>query len=219
MEDSRYTLDELVARLAAEIDEAALEPTNGQVQAVPDRRTLRYYTTLGVLDRPELSGRQAFYGRRHLLQALAIKRLQAEGLGLAAVQRRLAGLPDAELAAVARPAGTAARPERFWAGAPAAAPPAGRPRGTGPALPPSAPVPAPAAPGTRAPRRRSPTSTPPTGASLLSGLPLGDGAVLLLPASPALAAADSAALAAVQVAAAPLLAHLRRTGLLAPGDH
>ena len=72
--------------------------SNGRVRDVPDLRTIRYYTTLGLLDRAaEMRGRTAFYGGRHLLQLVAIKRLQAQGLSLAQVQRQLAGAPDAVL--------------------------------------------------------------------------------------------------------------------------
>ena len=69
-----------------------------RVSAAPDERTLRYYQSLGVMDRPiRHEGRQAIYGYRHLLQALAVKALQAEGLSLAQVQRALAGADDATL--------------------------------------------------------------------------------------------------------------------------
>lgn len=73
-------------------------PANGQVRAVPDARSIRYYTTLGLLDRPTMQGRTALYGRRHLAQLVAIKRLQAEGLALAEIQRVLPTFDDAELA-------------------------------------------------------------------------------------------------------------------------
>lgn len=96
--DTTFTL----AALAAEV--ARLSPALGagaadeRVSAVPDERTLRYYQSLGVLDRPtRYDGRQAVYGYRHLLQALAVKALQAQGLSLAQVQRSLAGATDALL--------------------------------------------------------------------------------------------------------------------------
>lgn len=72
-------------------------PANGQVRAVPDERSIRYYTTLGLLDRPALRGRTALYGPRHLAQLIAIKRLQAEGKPLAEIQRILPTLDDAAL--------------------------------------------------------------------------------------------------------------------------
>ncbi len=72
--------------------------SNGRVRDIPDLRTIRYYTTAGLLDRPaEMRGRTALYGRRHLLQLVAIKQLQARGLSLSQVQERLAGATDAML--------------------------------------------------------------------------------------------------------------------------
>ncbi len=71
---------------------------NGRVRDIPDLRTIRYYTTAGLLDRPaEMRGRTALYGRRHLLQLVAIKQLQARGLSLSQVQQRLTGATDAML--------------------------------------------------------------------------------------------------------------------------
>ena len=73
-----WTIDELgaVVALALSVDYAG--QANGRVREVPDRRTIRYYTTLGLIDRPaRMRGRTALYGRRHLLQLVAIKRLQA----------------------------------------------------------------------------------------------------------------------------------------------
>ena len=93
------TLGEAVRR-ALDGEEA---PANGQVRAVPDIRTIRYYTTLGLIDRPaELRGRTALYAPRHVLQLVAVKRLQAEGLSLADIQARLTGLPDSKLRRLAR---------------------------------------------------------------------------------------------------------------------
>src|SRR5262249_5101766 len=46
--------------------------------------------------------RTALYGRRHLLQLVAIKRLQARGLSLAQVQEELLGLPTTALARLAK---------------------------------------------------------------------------------------------------------------------
>src|SRR5262245_17055321 len=49
-----------------------------------------------------MRGRTALYARRHLEQLVAIKRLQAEGLSLAEIQARLAGIAPKELRALAR---------------------------------------------------------------------------------------------------------------------
>src|SRR5262249_14223351 len=97
-----WTLDELGARVALALSEGYNGQSSGRVRDVPDRRTIRYYTTLGLLDRPaEMRGRTALYGRRHLLQLVAIKHLQARGLTLAEIQERLLGLPNSRLEGVA----------------------------------------------------------------------------------------------------------------------
>ena len=90
-------LDELSNRVAGELAERGLlgAATDARVSAAPDARTVRYYATLGLLDRPRIEGRQARYGERHLLQLLAIKALQA-----VEIQQRLYGRSDAELKAL-----------------------------------------------------------------------------------------------------------------------
>ena len=116
--DALWTLPELVAEVAARI--AALPaPKNGQVRAVPDERTVRYYVTLGLLDRPSaMRGRTALYGPRHVAQVVAIKRLQAMGRSLQEIQAVWPTLDDptlARMSGVALPA--AARPTaraEFW---------------------------------------------------------------------------------------------------------
>lgn len=121
-DDGCWTIDELSAEVADAL--AADDPgqSNGRVRAVPDRRTIRWYTTIGLLDRPvAMRGRTALYGRRHLLQLVAIKRLQARDHALAAVQQAIVGATDATLADIAGLPVTApaTRPtptrDRFWA--------------------------------------------------------------------------------------------------------
>jgi len=92
-----WTLSELVAEVAART--AALPaPRNGQVRAVPDERTIRYYATLGLLDRPSATrGRIALYGRRHAAQLVTIKRLQSMGRALSEIQALWPSLDDCEL--------------------------------------------------------------------------------------------------------------------------
>ena len=114
---SLWTIKELGRKVAEALSRDYQGPANGQVRAVPDRRTIRYYTTLGLLDRPaRMRGRTALYGRRHLLQIVAIKRLQARGLALAAIQQELGGLTDRRLAEIARMPGNdgGRRGQKFW---------------------------------------------------------------------------------------------------------
>src|SRR5207237_7854518 len=95
-------LDDLSVRIERELGARGLlgAAADARVSAAPDARTVRYYTTLGLLDRPRIEGRQARYGERHLLQLLAIKALQAFDLPLAEIQQRLYGRSDAELKAL-----------------------------------------------------------------------------------------------------------------------
>jgi hypothetical protein len=113
-----WTLSELVAQVATRI--AALPaPKNGQVRAVPDDRTIRYYVTLGLLDRPcAMRGRTALYDQKHVAQVVAIKRLQAMGRSLSEIQAlwptlddpTLARMSGVELPLAVKPAARAA----FW---------------------------------------------------------------------------------------------------------
>ena len=138
--DDLWTLDELAARVADALAVGYDGPANGRIRGVPDGRSIRWYTTVGIVDRPAaFRGRQAVYGERHLLQLVAIKRRQAAGRTLAEIQAELAGATDGQLRAIADvraaeaaqaapavQAATAApaRP-RFWASAPPApSPPA-----------------------------------------------------------------------------------------------
>jgi MerR HTH family regulatory protein len=111
---TEWTLDQLAERVGAALSVDYDGQASGRVREVPDQRAIRYYTTIGLVDRPAaMRGRTALYVRRHLLQLVAIKRLQAGGLTLARIQRELAGATDAQLERVARvpplegPAGTA----------------------------------------------------------------------------------------------------------------
>jgi DNA-binding transcriptional MerR regulator len=95
-------LEELSGRVAEELGGRGLlgAAPDARVSAAPDGRTVRYYTTLGLIDRPRIEGRQAQYGERHLVQLLAIKALQALELPLAQIQQRLYGRSDGELKAL-----------------------------------------------------------------------------------------------------------------------
>lgn len=121
-----WTIHELGERVEAALSTDYEGPASGRIRAVPDSRTIRYYTTLGLIDRPAaMRGRTALYGPRHLQQIVAIKRLQAEGLTLQQVQQRLAGVAETDLADIARveeiveaegppPPAAPARARAFW---------------------------------------------------------------------------------------------------------
>jgi DNA-binding transcriptional MerR regulator len=203
-----WTLDELTERVGAALSVGYHGQPSGRVRDLPDRRAIRWYTTIGLVDRPAaIRGRTAMYGPRHLLQLVAIKRLQAQGRSLVAIQAELAGASDTRLAQVAQlPAPTR----------PAAVEAAEAPAATLAAAPAIA----------RAPVRPAhfwrerPTeavdagdATPVGGAdevATLRGVRLGERATLLLdPARPL----DDADLRAILDAARPLLEALRARGL------
>lgn len=117
---AEWTLDGLVAeveRLLARLDLDA-SALDGRVNAAPDVRTVRYYTSLGLLDRPRIEGREGRYGRRHLLQLTAIKVLQAGGLSLGDVQERLYARSDRELTALLETAARIRKPRERRAARP-----------------------------------------------------------------------------------------------------
>jgi len=195
-----WTIAELGERIARALarDDA---PESGRIRAVPDERAIRYYTTLGLLDRPALRGRTALYGPRQLAQLVAIKRLQAGGKSLAEIQHELPGLDDAALAAlsgvaltpVPRPKGRAG----FWKAAPVEA------------------APVEAAPAGRQPWLGSPApSSPALGSPALRlELDLGEGVrISFAPARP-LSDHD---LVALRLAGASLLAYLVDRALVDP---
>lgn len=209
MTDTGWTIAELAARVADALGDGYAGPPNGRVRDLPDARAIRWYATIGLVDRPAaMRGRTALYGPRHLLQLVAVKRLQARGRTIAQIQqelagagesalREIAGVPDALLdpgaAPTASPTGPGAaeppaRPARFWAERPAAPPPP---------TPPTPPTPPPPPEADRLPP------------ALLTGVPLGGGAVLLLAAAP-----DPSDLSAITAAAGPLLDLLSARGLL-----
>jgi DNA-binding transcriptional MerR regulator len=182
MADIRWTLDELNAQAVRALGDGAARELGP--------RTLRYYATLGLLDRPSaMRGRQAFYGERHLLQLVAIKRLQALGLTLADVQARLRGagttalqglaaLPDGFVVGDASVVVSDRDDEEFWA--------------------------------------RTPMSEVNTPRAQLVTVPLDPAVTLNLASHHALSSAD---LDAVHAAAAELLRVLRARGLIAQDPH
>ncbi|MFC4854725.1 MerR family transcriptional regulator [Actinophytocola glycyrrhizae] len=102
MSDELYTLEQLSERVADLLAADYDGQRSGRVRELPNARTIRWYTTIGLVDRPLATrGRVALYGERHALQLAAIKKLQARGLALAEVQERLLGSTDAELARLA----------------------------------------------------------------------------------------------------------------------
>ena len=79
----------LAAHVTALVDSAGLRPTNASARAAPSARSVRFYVSHGLLDRPEGAGTAATYGYRHFLQLLAIKIRQREGQTLETIKREM----------------------------------------------------------------------------------------------------------------------------------
>lgn len=72
---------ELAGEAAKILAESGLAQERGTVSEVPDERTLRYYLGEGLVSPAEdKQGTASVFGYRHLLQLLAVKKLQAEHL-------------------------------------------------------------------------------------------------------------------------------------------
>jgi DNA-binding transcriptional MerR regulator len=94
VDEPEWTLDELARRADRAL---AVEDVRA-----PNGRAIRWYAMKGLVDRPSIGpGHAARYGERHLLQLVAVKRLQARGMTLAEIQRELAGATQETLRRVA----------------------------------------------------------------------------------------------------------------------
>ncbi|GIH68133.1 MerR family transcriptional regulator [Sphaerimonospora thailandensis] len=201
--DEAWTIGELARRAAALLGGGGVDGgvnggvdggVNGRVREVPNERLIRWYTTIGLLDPPlARRGRVAIYGRRHLLQLVAVKRRQADGLSIAAIQAELAGATDAMLQRIADlpadppvEAAPASR-DRFWVRDTAAHTMAAPAPETG--------------------------SAPPDG--VVFGVRLTPGVTVMLDGAGRTPTPDEAA--AIRLAAGPLLAALTELGLTREG--
>jgi DNA-binding transcriptional MerR regulator len=198
MSDELWTIEQLPDQVAALLAHNYEGQRNGRVRELPNGRTIRWYTTIGLVDRPAATrGRTALYGRRHLLQLAAVKKLQSAGRTLAEIQALLVGATDRQLVELAElppvdvnwPRTTVSFSKDFWKTTAH-----GRPT---------------AAPETNADSVSDSASDTVTKA--VHGIRLGDSVTVVLDA--ATRAPDADELAAIESAAAPLLELLGRMGL------
>lgn len=123
------------------IEEMVPAQSRFNVSDLPDGRTLRYYQTLGLIDRPVRYQGRSVYMQRHLLQLVAVKLLQADQFTLSKIQQLLTETDDKGLREIIRQrAGTldlllqatGAEPDAAATGLPAAQPAASRHAATAP---------------------------------------------------------------------------------------
>lgn len=74
--DEELTIDELAARAGVTV------------------RTVRFYSSRGLIPPPRLRGRLGLYGADHLARLDLIRELQTLGFTLSAIERHLEGIPD-----------------------------------------------------------------------------------------------------------------------------
>jgi hypothetical protein len=198
-------LEQLAEQAARALADAEVRVANGRVTGVPDGRLIRWYTTIGLLDRPLPGpGRVARYGPRHLLQLVAVKRLQAQGRPLAEIQLQLAGATDTMLRRIADlppglddPGADDAMfrgPRRLRPPAPFAAPAPSVPVPSMPSVPapPMPSVPAPSVPAPSVPAPSVPAPSVPARAAPANGMPAEQAPSRFWTARPPIAQPDGA---------------------------
>lgn len=92
------TIDELAAAADKYLSQLVPHQSRYKVQATPDTRTIRYYTSRGLLPKPGgTQGGRARYQGSHLLRLILIKKLQAEYQSLKRITQIMKSLSDAAI--------------------------------------------------------------------------------------------------------------------------
>ena len=96
--ETSLTLKKMISILKELLPVIAPEQSRYLVTTVPTERTIRFYTTKGLVDNPlGREGQLALYGYRHLLQVLAVKYLQSHYLPLRKIQSIVGKASNREL--------------------------------------------------------------------------------------------------------------------------
>ena len=94
------TIDQLLAESIQMLEQLGVEQDpQSRVSAWPDLRSFRMYRTQKLIDDPNTKvGVSGVYGRKHVLQLVALKAMQAQRLPLREIRTRLAGMDESALA-------------------------------------------------------------------------------------------------------------------------
>ena len=76
----------------AQIANKELQGTQG-IDPGLNERLIRYYVTMGVIDRPRRSGKEALFGFRHFSQLLILRRLLDQGLSISNIRQMFQTVP------------------------------------------------------------------------------------------------------------------------------
>lgn len=91
-------MEGLVSAAAELLPSLVGSQTRYKVTEIPDERTIRYYMSEGLVDRPlGYRGAGGLYGTKHLLQLVAVKRLQSDSLSIKQIKEIVTGLDEAGL--------------------------------------------------------------------------------------------------------------------------
>src|SRR5438552_16271731 len=97
--EKEFSLEELAQAVQAWCEEHRTYPANGQAAEEITERTIRYYRTLGLLD-PPLGNYAKTFSEKHILQLIAIRLYQAQGLPLRKIRDELYGMSLEDLVAM-----------------------------------------------------------------------------------------------------------------------
>jgi len=102
---------ELADEAARLLDQFVPHQERGSVSEVPDERMVRYYSSEGLIAAPEgRQGSAAVYGYSHLLQLLAVKKLQADHLSIKNIRELVEGKTERDLEQILDVGSRAERP-------------------------------------------------------------------------------------------------------------
>ncbi len=101
MKNGIYSISELAQEVNTWCQHHRVEPLHRRVGPEVTVRNIRYYQSLGLVDRPA-GPHGVGFSEKHRLQLIAIRLLQAKGLPLDKIQSLLYGRTEEELAEVER---------------------------------------------------------------------------------------------------------------------
>jgi len=94
----KFNIEELVEHAARIIPILVPKQERYKVTDFPDVRTVRFYATRGLIDKPDrYDGQQSIYTFKHLLQLIVIKYLQSQYLTIKKIGQIFEGLSETEL--------------------------------------------------------------------------------------------------------------------------
>ena len=96
--ETSFTMPQFIAILREQIPQVAPAQTKYRVTEIPSERTIRFYTTNKLVDKPVAKdGTHPRYGYRHLLQVLSIKYLQSQYLPLVKIRSLVENVSNRDL--------------------------------------------------------------------------------------------------------------------------